>query len=110
MENKNTQTKLILKNEQAPYFISFYTNAKDSFSYFVFIYVLFFDLKYKEDAFIFMLFYFVFLSFVWEEKKTVLKECRSKRKPPLCIHWLFICVLCCYFQWIYFILLMRRPL
>lgn len=42
MENKNTQTKLILKIEQAPYFISFYTNAKDSFSYFVFIYVLFF--------------------------------------------------------------------
>lgn len=41
MEKKEDEnTKLILKIEQALYFISFYTNAKDIFSYFVFIYVL----------------------------------------------------------------------
>lgn len=38
------------------FILSFYTNNKNSFSNFVFIYVLFVDLKYKEDAFIFMLF------------------------------------------------------
>lgn len=66
----------------------------------------FFDLKYKEDAFIFMLFYFVFV--MYGKIRNCLKGVYIRKKTPKCIHWLFICVLCCYIHWIYFNLLMHK--
>lgn len=82
-----------LKIQQALYFISFYTNAKDSFSYFVFIYVIFFYLKYKKDAFIFMLFYFVFM-FGFGEKKLFKRSMFSKQNTPLCVYTGYLFVFC----------------
>lgn len=49
-----------------------------------------------------MLFYFVFVLLCMGRLETVFKGVYIREKTPRCVHWLFICVLCCYIHWIYF--------
>lgn len=93
MRNKNCLTEkkeeLILKIQQALCFISFYTNAKDIFSYFVFIYVCF-DLKYKKMLLYLCFFNFVFMFCMGEKKLFERSVFLKKMHPYVYTGYLFV--------------------
>lgn len=72
----------VAKTEDAPFLLSVLILTFKTVLGILYLFMCFFDLKYKEDAFIFMLFYF-FLLLSIGRLETLLKEC-IRHKTKMC--------------------------